>query len=191
MGRDKATLRFGSETMLERVVRLVGQVVPLRRIVCVAADGQSLPPLPNDVRTVRDRRPNRGPLEGLAAGLAAVHGQVDAAFVTGCDAPMLQPDLIGRLFELLGEFDMVVPRDGEFHHPLTAVYRTSLLPTVDALLAEGKSRLLDLPGVCHALELPVDELRDIDPELASFESCNRPEDLQAALRMAGVVTENS
>ena len=43
MGRDKATLPFGSEVMLQRVIRLVSQVVNVHRIVVVAAPGQALP----------------------------------------------------------------------------------------------------------------------------------------------------
>ncbi len=37
MGRDKATLPFGPELMLQRVVRLIGEVVSLENIVVVAA----------------------------------------------------------------------------------------------------------------------------------------------------------
>src|SRR5437764_13948831 len=70
MGSPKATLPFGPELMLQRVVRLLGSVV--RPIIVVAAPGQELPPLPADVIVARDEREQRGPLEGLAAGLAAV-----------------------------------------------------------------------------------------------------------------------
>ena len=44
MGVPKATLPFGPETMLQRVVRLLGTVVS--PIVVVAARGQELPELP-------------------------------------------------------------------------------------------------------------------------------------------------
>ena len=47
MGVPKATLPFGPETMLQRVVRLLGAVVS--PIVVVAAREQSLPELPDDV----------------------------------------------------------------------------------------------------------------------------------------------
>ena len=41
MGRDKATLPFGPECMLQRVVRLLAEVVELSKIVVVAAAGQN------------------------------------------------------------------------------------------------------------------------------------------------------
>ena len=69
-GDPKATLPFGPETMLQRVVRLLGTVVS--PIVVVAAREQSLPELPDDVTVTRDEREQRGPLEGLRAGLKAL-----------------------------------------------------------------------------------------------------------------------
>jgi len=52
MGSPKALLPFGPETMLQRVVRLLGTVVS--PIVVVAATGQDLPPLPASVILTRD-----------------------------------------------------------------------------------------------------------------------------------------
>ena len=87
MGVPKATLPFGPETMLQRVVRLLGTVVS--PIVVVAAREQSLPELPADVIITRDEREQRGPLEGLRAGLKALPDSVEIAYVTSCDVPLL------------------------------------------------------------------------------------------------------
>src|SRR5688572_15258054 len=85
MGYPKALLPFGPELMLQRVVRLLREVVS--PIVVVAAHDQALPPLPSDTLLARDERPERGPLEGLHAGLAALAGRVEAAYATSCDVP--------------------------------------------------------------------------------------------------------
>ena len=87
MGVPKATLPFGAETMLQRVVRLLGAVVS--PIVVVAAREQSLPTLPAEVTITRDERDAKGPLEGIRAGLSALPESVDAAYVTSCDVPLL------------------------------------------------------------------------------------------------------
>src|SRR5262245_18679637 len=89
MGQPKAWLPFAGEPLLARVVRLVGEAAS--PVVVVAAAGQELPPLLADVEIVRDPEPDRGPLQGLAAGLAALRGRAAAAFVTSCDAPFLRP----------------------------------------------------------------------------------------------------
>ena len=66
MGEPKATLPFGPETMLQRVVRLLSTVVA--PIVAVAAREQILPELPANIIITRDEREQRGPLEGVASG---------------------------------------------------------------------------------------------------------------------------
>src|SRR3954451_246386 len=83
MGFPKALLPFGPELMLQRVVRLLSEVVS--PIVVVAAPGQELPELPADIMLARDEREGRGPLEGLLAGLTPLVGRVDAAYATSCD----------------------------------------------------------------------------------------------------------
>ena len=90
MGRAKATLPFGPETMVERIVRVVGEVCS--PIVVVAAAGQELPRLNPAVIVVRDSQPDCGPLEGMASGLRQLTA-VDAVFITGCDTPLLRSAL--------------------------------------------------------------------------------------------------
>src|SRR3954469_20856580 len=83
MGSPKALLPFGPETMLQRVVRLLATVAS--PIVAVAAREQALPDLPSDVIVTRDEREERGPLEGLRAGLKALPASTEIAYVTSCD----------------------------------------------------------------------------------------------------------
>src|SRR5947209_18374683 len=99
MGRPKAWLPFGGETMLARVARLVAEA-GLAPVLAVAAPDQELPPLPAGVEVVRDPEPHGGPLQGIAVGLAALVGRADAAYVSGCDVPLLRPAFVRRLVEL-------------------------------------------------------------------------------------------
>src|SRR4051812_21114639 len=93
MGRDKATLPFGAESLLQRIVRIATEVVAEENIVVVASAQQTLPPLPAWVRVVRDPVPDCGPLAGIAAGLRSLASgtDIDAVFVTSCDAPFIVP----------------------------------------------------------------------------------------------------
>lgn len=185
MGRDKATLPFGPESMLQRVSRLVSDIVPRRNIVVVAAPGQALPELPPEIRIARDERQDRGPLEGLAAGLRVLDDRVDAAYATSCDVPLLVPGFIAAMFEFLGEHDIAVPRDGEHHHPLAAIYRTSVLTNVQRLLDADRLRPRFLFDDVKTREVSMDELRSVDPKLLTLENLNRPDDYRAALSAAG------
>ena len=138
MGRPKFLLPFGPELMLQRVVRLVGQSVG--PVAVVAADGQALPELPAHVIIARDGRPDRGPLEAMAAGLRSVAGLAEVAFVAACDVPLLRPLLIRRVVELLGEHDATVPHVAGRDHPLLGAYRLSVLRQVEDLLAADELR---------------------------------------------------
>jgi molybdopterin-guanine dinucleotide biosynthesis protein A len=185
MGRDKATLPFGPEVMLQRVVRLLSEVVELGNLVVVAAPDQSLPQLPAGVTVTYDGRPERGPLEGLAAGFRAIADRADVVYATSCDVPLLIPAFVERMFDLLGNAEIAVPRDGEFHHPLAAVYRTSVLAHIETLLAADRLRPRFLFDELPTREVPVETLRSVDPHLATLKNLNHPEDYLAALASAG------
>jgi molybdenum cofactor guanylyltransferase len=186
MGRDKATLPFGPELMLQRVVRLIGEAVDLKNVIVVAAANQLLPVLPADVSIGRDVHEYRGPLAGLAMGLRALEDRTDAVFVTGCDVPLLVPTFVERMFQLLGDFDIAVPFDGEFHHPLAAVYRPAVLAHVDELLASHRLSVRSLLDQVRTHEVLVEEFRDVDAQLGSLANVNDEQEYAAALAKAGL-----
>ena len=138
MGVSKATLPFGPETMLQRVVRLLGHVVA--PVIVVAAREQSLPELPDHVVVTRDEREQRGPLEGLRAGLAALPNTIEIAYVTSCDVPLLVPGFAKRMLDLVGDHDIAVMEIDGFPHPLSAVYRRDTLPHIESLLENERLR---------------------------------------------------
>jgi molybdopterin-guanine dinucleotide biosynthesis protein A len=186
MGAPKLALPFGNELMLQRVVRLLGEAA--RPIVVVAASSQELPSLPRDVIIARDEREGLGPLEGLRVGLAAIEGCADAAYVTGCDVPLLVPRFVRRMIELCEEDDweIAVPTDGRNYHPLSAVYRVGVFARIEELLDADQRRTALLLQRCRTREVPLDELRNVDPTLATLENLNTPHDYQAALERAGL-----
>jgi molybdenum cofactor guanylyltransferase len=183
MGLPKLALPFGPELMIQRIVRLVGEVCA--PIVVVAAPAQELPELPQGVIVVRDRREGRGPLEGLAAGLGALGDEVEAAYATSCDVPLLVPAFVRRMFELLGERQCAVPTSGGYQHPLAAVYRPGVLSTVQELLAAERMRPAFLFNSVDTRRVSEAELIDVDPRLDTLKNLNRPEDYFAALAEAG------
>ena len=138
------------------------------------------------VRILRDEQEHLGPLAGMAVGLRALVGEVEAAFVSSCDVPLLRPEFITEMVRWLGSHELAVPKEGDFHHPLAAVYRTSLAESARQLVVAQRLRPLFLIQASDSVEVPVDELRRVDPELHSLRNLNRPEDYEAALRLAGL-----
>ncbi len=185
MGRDKATLPFGPELMLQRVVRLLSVAVEPKDITVVAAPHQRLPKLPAAVKVARDSHEFRGPLQGLATGLGEMGDKFDAIYATACDVPLLAPSFVTNMFHLLSDYDVAVPFDGENHHSLAAVYRPQVLPHIQMLLDADRLRPRFLFDLVRTREVPVDDLRNIDPQLATLENLNHLDDYLAALAAAG------
>lgn len=183
MGVPKATLPFGTETMLERVVRLLGTVVS--PIIVVAARDQLLPPLPDDVSVARDEREAKGPLEGIRAGLGALPASVDAAYITSCDVPLLVPAFVERMIQLMGDHDIAVMEIDGFPHPLSAIYTRDTLPHVESLLANDRLRPVFLFEAVRTRRVTPAEMTGVDPELRTLRNLNTREDYLAALAEAG------
>lgn len=189
MGSPKALLPFGPETMLQRVVRLLDEVVS--PIVVVAAPGQSLPLLPEHVIITRDEREGRGPLEGLRAGLLVLPEEVEAAYATSCDVPLLVPDFVRRMIQRLGGDEISVPESGGFTHPLAAVYRRRVLPVVESLLQSDRLRPVFLFDAVRTCRVQSDDLTEVDPELRTLRNLNHREDYLAALKDAGLADDGT
>jgi molybdopterin-guanine dinucleotide biosynthesis protein A len=183
MGASKALLPFGPETMLQRVVRLLGGVVS--PIVVVAAPAQPLPELPPQVIVTRDEREGRGPLEGLRAGLKSLPSTIDAAYVTSCDVPLLEVAFVREMLAFANGYDIAVMEIDGFPHPLSAVYRRAVLPHVEDLLATDRLRPVFLFDRVKTRRVRPDEIT-ADPDLRTLRNLNTREEYARALNDAGL-----
>jgi molybdopterin-guanine dinucleotide biosynthesis protein A len=184
MGGPKALLPFGSESLLERMVRLVG--VTCGPIVVVAAEGQSIPALPDSVRVVTDRVADRGPLQALQTGLEAHDSDVDLVYVTATDAPFLAAGWISRLVEIIGSADIAIPVVDGRSYPLNALYRRlKALSVIDSQLDHDVLRLKSILPLLDVREVGADDLRAVDPNLSTLINLNTPDDYRDALARAG------
>ena len=114
-----------------------------------------------------------------------MQSRCEPVYVTSCDVPLLQPAFVRHLLSLAEGFDAVVPQDGEFCHPLSAVYRTNLPGRIEEQLAVDQLRPTTLVQCVATRFVSVDELRVSDPELQTLRNLNHPADYAAALRSAG------
>ena len=184
MGQEKYRLSFAGETLLQRICRIVQPEAS--RILIVAAVDQQIPRSESHIEVLRDEIPDAGPLAGIAQALTFLETTVAgpaAAFVTSCDVPLLKPELIRVLRnQLTEEFDAVVVRDSDYAYPLCAIYRTTVAATASRLIATGQRRAAALPENLRTCWLPLDAIRNVDPDLESFMNCNTPEDYERAKR---------
>ena len=181
MGRDKASLPLGEQSLIEHVAAALNPVfgkvfVSVRR------------PRPDiDLPQICDLVPDAGPLAGLCASLAKVASSGDAAtswiFVVATDMPFVQGRLIERLAQEREGFDAVVPVVDGHPQPLAAFYSTAALPALERVLAgDGKHSLraaLERLNVCYVDQ---SRLQESDPALRSFVDLDTPQELDRARR---------
>jgi molybdenum cofactor guanylyltransferase len=187
MGTAKADLEWHGSTLLHRVCGLIDRVVD-GPVVVVRAPGQELPPLPAGVELSEDAREGRGPLQGLAAGLSALEGRAQAAYVSSTDVPLLHPAFVRRVLAAVAQedVDVALPVAQGFRHPLAAAYRTDLLPDVEELIEADRMRPAFLFERCRVRELSEDELladralAQADPNLLSLLNVNDPQEYERA-----------
>jgi molybdopterin-guanine dinucleotide biosynthesis protein A/molybdopterin converting factor small subunit len=175
MGQPKALLSFDDEPLIIHTVRTLRRL--FSDIVVVAAPEQELPSL--SVTLVHDEVAYQGPVGGILYGLRVAQSEI--AFVTSCDAPFLNLELITFLVAQMNDYDVVVPYWQERLQPLHAVYRRSVAPLLQEQLERGELRPIFLYKKVRTREVSPEEIRRFDPEGLSFRNMNSPEDYQAAL----------
>src|SRR5262245_11909501 len=168
MGAAKAGLEWHGSTLLYRAAALMTRTVG-GPVIVVAAPGQELPALPSGVAVVEDPVEGLGPMQGLAAGLAAVEDQAAAAFVCSTDLPFLHPAYVRCVLrELTDGVDVALPVAHGYRQPLAAAYRTGMAALVAELLRQGKQK----PGMIYQ-HCTVNRLDDAallaDPAVATFD----------------------
>jgi molybdenum cofactor guanylyltransferase len=187
MGTPKAALEWHGSTLLRRTVGILARATG-GPVVVVRAAGQELPELPPRTAVVTDPREGKGPVQGIAAGLAALAGQAEAAFVSSTDMPFLHPAFVRRVLRVVEAegVDVCLPVARGYPQPVAAAYRTSLAATAERLVKEDRLRPAFLFDECVVERLddaalkadPV--LAALDPELDSVLNVNEPGDYQAA-----------
>jgi molybdopterin-guanine dinucleotide biosynthesis protein A len=176
MGTPKALLLFDGEPLILHIVRLLRPMFD--EVVVVAAPGQLLPELP--ARIVHDDVAYQGPVGGICYGLQAAAGEY--GLVTSCDSAFLNQGLISYLLTLRHDYDVVCPHWEDRYQPLLAVYSRTVVPFLQAQLANGELRPVHLFDKVRTRRVAEDEIRRFDPAGDSFFNMNRPEDYAEALR---------
>jgi molybdenum cofactor guanylyltransferase len=196
MGTAKAGLEWHGSTLLRHVTGVVARIVDTP-VVVVAAPGQELPELDPTVVVRRDPEEGRGPMQGLAVGLAAAAEYAETAFVCSTDLPFLHTAFVRavlRGFEAGYEAtdastaspDVVLPFVRGYRQPMAAGYRTDLASRIQKLLDAGRLRPAHLFEECTVRQLDDAELladpalARVDPELDSIVNVNAPEDYRTA-----------
>lgn len=177
MGEDKARLRFGDQTSVERIAASLRRVT--QGVITVGWPDQKLEDLPN----IPDLRAVWGPLAGIEAALR--HAKSGHCLIVGCDFPFVTETLFERLLGFVDDSDAVVPlQDDERPQPLCAVYRVeTCLPAAEAAIALDQHSPRALLERVRTRYIPFRDFSDLKGFSNFFFNVNTPDNYETAQRM--------
>jgi len=151
MGRNKALLPIQGRPMFRHIM---AQVEPHFDEVLISGDCAEATGI-SKVTVVPDRIPNQGPLRGLASSLNVTRH--DLNFVVACDMPEIDILQVLEMLAMAEGYDVVVQRDalGRWE-PLFGVYRRSVLPVAEEILARGGRRIIEVYPRLHVRAIEPD-----------------------------------
>ena len=169
MGRDKAFLDVAGKPLFERVLEVFRK--SFDRIVLVGDREErfaaySLPVLP-------DIYPGSS-LGGLYTGL--YHAATEHVFVSSCDLPFPNADILRHLCSLKDGFDAVVPSTKYSYEPLFALYAKSCLGPIRELLDSGDFCAYAWYPQVRVRYVPYEELAHLDRDGRAFMNVNTPDE---------------
>jgi molybdenum cofactor guanylyltransferase len=182
-GGDKARIRIGDATILQRVL---GRLNPQCSRMIINANGDparfadtGLPVVPDDVPGFA------GPLAGILAGLDWVAANApDCEWLVSApgDCPFLPSDLVARLHaaRIAAKAPLASARSGQQIHPVVGVWPLSLREDLRHALIDEDLRKIDLWTARHGVAIADWPDKPIDP----FFNVNTPEDAAHAEEIA-------
>jgi molybdopterin-guanine dinucleotide biosynthesis protein A len=182
-GGDKARIRIGNATILERVL---ARLSPQCAGMILNANGDVARFADSGLAVVPDSVPGfAGPLAGILAGLdwAAAQQQeiIDVVSVPG-DCPFLPGDLVARLAAARAEVGVPIAcaRSGDWRHPVVALWPVALREDLRHALVVEDLHKIEIWTARHGVVTVDWPTVPVDP----FFNVNTPQDVEAAERMA-------
>ncbi len=136
MQKDKLSLRFGKQTLLESAVERYERFFD--KVYISVADPEKYPEIKSP--RIVDIKRGCGPMGGLHASLMTAAG--DGVFLVAADMPFSDPAAARRIMELTADYDVGITVDSRSQYePLFAYYRKTALGPVEEAISAGRYKL--------------------------------------------------
>jgi molybdenum cofactor guanylyltransferase len=182
-GGDKASLKVGGKTILERVL---ARLKPYCSPVILNANGDPARFSRYGLAVVADSVPDfAGPLAGILAGLdwAAKHApEIEWLASVPGDCPFLPKDLVPRLHaaRVAEKKSLACARSGEWRHPVVGLWAVALRDDLRRGLTVEDLHKIEAWTGRHGVALAAWPDQPVDP----FFNVNTPDDLAKAEEIA-------
>ena len=179
LGRSKPFLELGGQTLIERMIALLEPLFPAITVVAERIDFFAHLPVYRTTDLLSTDQ--KTPLRGIHAGLSLL--PLPYQFVTACDMPFLNRELIEYMAGFAPFYDVVVPRIGCHYQPLHAFYSRDCREVIAAQLSRGSRKVISFFPLVRVKEIGEAEINRIDPQQHSFFNINTRSDYASALSL--------
>ncbi|HEV7220648.1 MAG TPA: molybdenum cofactor guanylyltransferase [Terriglobales bacterium] len=170
MGQDKAFLRLGGETLLERAQKLAKSVTENVRIVGDPAKFSVYGVV------VPDMYPDRGPLGGIHAAL--VQTRTEFNLIMAVDTPFIEARFLDFIVSQArgGGAVVTVPRTGGYLHPLCGIYRREFAAVSEKALIREQNKIDRLFAGVQTRVIEEEEMAGMGFGAEMLRNVNTPDD---------------
>ena len=169
-GRDKSRLVVEGRAIIVRQAEILHRVAA--EVFVVGGEASRFADVGLTVHP--DRRPDLGPIGGIATALAVT--TADCVLVVACDLPFLSEPLLVALAERARDADGAWIRTARGPEPLLACYRRRAAPVLAARIEAGALALHDLDQSLDMRDITVDELAHFGSPDRLLANVNTPGD---------------
>jgi molybdopterin-guanine dinucleotide biosynthesis protein A len=177
-GKKKTFRKIGDATILESIFKVFSNL--FKEVIIVVNDPKDYADC--DMTVVTDIIPSQCALAGLHAGL--FYASYPHAYVAACDTPFVKEKVIEHIVNQIEPgLDVVIPRTDDGLEPLSAVYSKECIPLIEKNLEKNIFMIKKFYRKKRVKEIPVEQLKAIDPDMQFIFNINTPEDLKKAKEM--------
>jgi molybdenum cofactor guanylyltransferase len=179
-GKKKTFQKIGNVTILENIYDLFLNL--FKEVIIVVNEPRDFAGL--NMSIVTDVIPSKCALAGLHTGL--FYASFPYAYVTACDTPFVKQSVVEYIVDQIEpSYDVIIPRTDDGLEALSAAYSKDCIPLIENNLKKNIFMIKKFFRKKKVKEIPVEQLKALDPEMQFIFNINTPEDLAKARLIAG------
>ncbi|WP_238883779.1 molybdenum cofactor guanylyltransferase [Clostridium sp. YIM B02551] len=175
MGVDKAFLEIDGVKFIDRILSVYKKIFSEIIIITNTPEKYKV----TGVKIYRDLICGKGSLGGLYTGI--LKSQNDYAFITACDMPYPNKDLVEYIASIK-EYDAVVPLIKERYHPLFAMYSKKSIEIIESQLKANNLRIQEIFQKLNVRKINENEIMKFDRMMLSLLNINTPQEYRNFLK---------
>ena len=186
MKKDKGMTILSGKPLIQHVIECIEPAVD--EIIIVVGSKSQVEPyesvVKGEARVITDVHEIDSPLIGALTGFREAQGEY--TLLTGCDMPFINRKVVEHLFHSAEGYDGATYQwPNGWIEPLLAVYHVeSSRALAEKQYSKGEMKLrMILYNLGNVNMIPMDQLRELDPDLITFYNANTEEMLTKAEKM--------